>query len=251
MANQFQGRVALVTGGSNGIGAATAMAFATAGATVVVADWQENEDLLQALKEKAANSFFVKCDVSKAGEIKSLHATILQKLGRLDVAFNNAGIEGENGNTELCSEANWDHVLAVNLKSVYLCLHEQIPIMEKQGGGAIVNCSSVAGLMGFTALPAYVASKHGVVGLTRAAALETAQKNIRINAVCPGVIRTQMVERVIHGDENLEKAYTAMEPMGRMGKPEEIATAVLWLCSEAAGFVTGTAIPVDGGMTAS
>ena len=251
MANQYQGRVALVTGGSNGIGAATALAFAAAGATVVVADWQENPELIKTLQEKTADSFFVKCDVSKATEIKTLHQTILQKLGRLDVAFNNAGIEGENGNTDQCSEANWDHVLEVNLKSVYLCLHEQIPIMEKQGGGAIVNCSSVAGLMGFTALPAYVASKHGVVGLTRAAALENAQKNIRVNAVCPGVIRTQMVERVIHGDANLEKAYTAMEPIGRMGRPEEIAAAVLWLCSEGAEFVTGIALPVDGGMTAS
>lgn len=251
MGNTFEGRVALVTGGSFGIGAATAVAFARQGAKVVVADIKENPDSLKSVQELSPESCFVSCDVSDAGQVESLFGVVLDHFGRLDFAFNNAGIEGENGNVEVCSEANWDHVLAVNLKSVFLCMRAELDLMLKQGYGSIVNCSSVAGLMGFTGLPAYVASKHAVVGLTRAAALENAARGVRVNAVCPGVIRTQMVERVIHGDADLERAYTAMEPMGRMGVADEIASAVVWLCSDSSSFMTGAAVPVDGGMTAA
>ena len=250
MKNSFSGRVALVTGGSFGIGAATALAFAREGAQVVIADINSNPDTLRQLQEISPSSSFIHCDVSQASEVERLIDQIGSSYGRLDFAFNNAGIEGDNGTVDQCTESNWDRVLAVNLKSVYLCMHAEIALMLKQGSGAIVNCASVAGLMGFANLPAYVASKHGVVGLTRAAALENASRNIRINAVCPGVIRTQMVERVIHGDPELEKAYTAMEPIGRMGRAEEVADAVLWLCSDGASFMHGAAVPVDGGMTA-
>lgn len=169
--------------------------------------------------------------------------------GRLDCAFNNAGIEGAMADTVACTEENWDRTLAVNLKSIWLCMKHEIPRMLEQGGGAIVNCASIAGLVGFGNLPAYTASKHGVVGITRSAALEYAKRGIRINAVCPGVIRTPMVERVFGAQPGMEAQLAAGEPIGRLGRPEEIAAAVLWLRSEQASFVTGQAIAVDGGWT--
>jgi NAD(P)-dependent dehydrogenase (short-subunit alcohol dehydrogenase family) len=175
---------------------------------------------------------------------------ILARFGRLDYAFNNAGIEGSMAPVHECTEDNWDRTLNINLKGVWLCMKEEILHMRKNGGGVIVNCSSVAGLTGFMNLPAYVASKHGMVGLTKTAALENATAGIRINAVCPGVIHTAMIDRTTGGDKEMEKQYTAMEPVGRMGKPEEIARAVIWLCSDEASFVTGIAMPVDGGFVA-
>jgi len=171
--------------------------------------------------------------------------------GRLDCAFNNAGIEGDQAPTADCSQENWHRVLAVNLTGVWLCMKHEIPQMLKQGGGVIVNMSSVAGSVGFPGLPAYVASKHGVIGITRTAALEYAAKGIRVNAICPGVIRTEMVERVTGGDPEIEKQFTALEPIGRMGNPEEVAEAVVWLCSSESSFVIGHPLVVDGGLVAA
>ena len=168
----------------------------------------------------------------------------------MDFAFNNAGIEGLQAPVHECSEENWDKTLQVNLKGVWLCMKEELIEMRKEKRGSIVNCASVAGLSGFANLPAYVASKHAIVGLTKSGALENAKEGVRVNAVCPGVIHTAMVDRVMHGDKELQKQYISMEPVGRMGEPEEIAEAVIWLCSDMASFVTGQALAVDGGFMA-
>lgn len=248
----FQGSVALVTGGSFGIGMATAVAFAQRGAKVVLADWKEDEKglALQQISDAGSEGRFIHCDVSKQSDVKQLLESIVATYGRLDFAFNNAGIEGEQAPVHECTEENWDRTLGINLKGVWLCMKEEIIFMHRQKWGAIVNCSSVAGLSGFANLPAYVASKHGIVGLTKSAALENATAGIRINAVCPGVIHTAMVDRITHKDKEVEKQYIALEPVGRMGRPEEVAEAVVWLCSDAASFITGQAIAVDGGFMA-
>ena len=248
----FDGRVALVTGGSFGIGRATAIAFAKRGARVVVADLVADTEntTVQEIEKCGGTGLFVPCDVSDADQVKQLMEKIVSTYGRLDYAFNNAGIEGDTASTHECTVENWDKTTGVNLKGVWLCMKHEIPHMLKSGKGVIINCASVAGLNGFAGLPAYVASKHGVVGLTKSAALEYAKQQIRINAVCPGVIRTAMIDRVTGKDKEVEKQYTDMEPVGRMGNPEEVAEAVTWLCSDAASFVTGIAMPVDGGFTA-
>jgi NAD(P)-dependent dehydrogenase (short-subunit alcohol dehydrogenase family) len=252
MEKRFQNKVALVTGGSSGIGSATAIALAKEGANVVIADWQEDPSCktITQIKEAGSEGLFIRCDVSKASDVKAMKEQILSHFGRLDYAFNIAGIEGSMAPVHECTEDNWDRTININLKGVWLCMKEEILHMRSNGGGVIVNCSSVAGLTGFLNLPAYVASKHGIVGLTKTAALENATTGIRINAVCPGVIHTAMIDRVTGGDQETEKQYTAMEPIGRMGKPEEIASAVVWLCSNEAAFVTGIALPVDGGFVA-
>lgn len=252
MQDIFKGRTALVTGGSYGIGQATAIAFASRGANVVIADIVEDPEqaTAKAIAAAGGKSVFVQCDVADAASVKAMVDKTIATFGRLDFAFNNAGVEGENGNTRDCTEQNWDRTIGVNLKGVWLCMKEELPHLLKQGG-AIVNCASVAGLVGFSSLPAYVASKHAVVGLTKTAALEYAKEGVRINAVCPGVIKTAMVDRVTGKDKAVEKQYENMEPIGRMGKPEEVAAAVVWLCSEEASFVTGHAMPVDGGWLAS
>ena len=170
--------------------------------------------------------------------------------GRLDYAFNNAGIEGHPANTHECTEENWDDTIQINLKGVWLCMKYQIPAMMEHGKGAIVNCASVAGLVGFAGLPAYCASKHGIVGLTKGAAIEYAKSGIRVNAVCPGVIRTPMIDRFTGKNKAAEKVFEDQEPVGRLGEPEEVAEAVLWLCSDSASFVTGHALAVDGGWIA-
>lgn len=248
----IEGKIALVTGGGSGIGRAAALAFAREGAKVVVADVvvEGGQETVQMIKKADGEAIFVKTDVSKAAEVEALINKTVETYGRLDCAFNNAGIEGEQAPTAENTEKNWDRVISINLKGVWLCMRYEIPQMLKQDGGAIVNTASVAGLVGFQGIGPYVASKHGIAGLTKTAALEYAQSGIRINAVCPGVIHTPMIERFFAGDPNAEDQFIAMEPVGRMGTPEEIAEAVVWLCSDAASFVTGLPMPVDGGFVA-
>lgn len=248
----MQGKVALVTGAAYGIGRATAVAFARNGAKVVLADTSEEGGVEAAREvEKAGGqAIFVRCDVSNESDVKEVIRRTLETFGRLDYAFNNAGIEGVQGATQDCTTENWNRVMDVNLKGVWLCMKHQIPVMLKQGAGSIVNCSSIAGQIGFPGIPAYAASKHGVIGLTKAAALENARTGIRVNVVCPGVIRTPMIDRFTQGNDQARQQLEAGEPMGRMGEPEEISSAVLWLCSPGASFVTGHSLTVDGGWTA-
>ncbi|GIV34426.1 MAG: short chain dehydrogenase [Chitinophagales bacterium] len=246
----FKDKVAFITGGSFGIGRATAAAFAARGAHVAIVDWIEDQETAERVRKAGSKALFIKCDVSQNEEVQKAVETTVSELGGLDFAFNNAGVEGIMAPTPECTEENWDKTLGINLKGIWLCMKYQIPHMLKKGKGAIVNCASVAGLIGFPGLPAYVASKHGIIGLTKTAALECAKKGVRINAVCPGVIKTPMIDRVTGRKKEVEKAYENMEPIGRMGKPDEVAEAVVWLCSDAASFVTGAAIPVDGGWIA-
>ena len=246
----FKGKVAVVTGGASGIGRATSLAFAKQGAKVAVVDWKENDEMVDLIKDLGSEAIFIKCDVSKAEEVKAMVAKVIAAFGRLDYAFNNAGIEGTQANTFDCTEQNWDKTIGVNLKGIWLCMKYEIPELLKQGKGAIVNCASVAGLIGFAGLPAYVASKHGVVGLTKTTALEYAKLGIRVNAVCPGVIQTPMIDRLTGKTKEAIEQFTGLEPMGRFGLPEEIANAVVWMCSDEASFVTGHAMTADGGFVA-
>jgi NAD(P)-dependent dehydrogenase (short-subunit alcohol dehydrogenase family) len=248
----FEGKVALVTGGSYGIGRAAAIAFAKRGAKVAVVDWAEDKEneTIKLIKNAGGVAEFIKCDVSSTAQVKNMVEKTIEKFGRIDYAFNNAGIEGHMANTHECTEENWDKTIGINLKGVWLCMKNEIPQMLKTGKGVIVNCASVAGLNGFAGLPAYVATKHAIVGLTRTAAIEYAKQGIRVNAVCPGVIHTAMIDRITGKDKEVEKQYISMEPIGRMGNPEEVAEAVVWLSSDAASFVTGIAMPVDGGFNA-
>lgn len=252
MAGQFEDRVVLVTGGSSGIGRATALAFAERGARVVIADVvvDGGEETVRMIKQAGGEAVFVKTDVSQATEVEALINKTIQTYGRLDYAVNNAGIEGENAPTADCSEENWDRTIDINLKGVWLCMKYEIPEMLRQGSGAIVNMASVAGLVGTAGLPAYGASKHGVVGLTKSAALEYAASGLRINAVCPAVIRTPMIDRVVEAQPELAGSLAGMHPLGRIGEPAEVAGAVVWLCSDEASFVTGHSLVVDGGMVA-
>ena len=250
METPFKNKVALVTGASFGIGRATALLFAQKGAKVALVDWQENSETLEAITAFGGEALFIKCDVSILSEVQKMIQTIISVYGRLDFAFNNAGIEGINGTIQECTEDNWDKTININLKGIWACLKYEIPEMLKNGSGAIVNCSSIAGLVGFTGLPAYVASKHGVIGLTKTAALENAKLGIRVNAVCPGVIKTPMIDRLTGNKKEAEAQYAAQEPIGRLGQPEEIANTVIWLCSNEASFITGQALAVDGGWTA-
>jgi len=203
------------------------------------------------VQDLGAEAIFVKCDVAKWTDVEATIAKAVQTYGRLDCAFNNAGIEGKGSNTHECTEENWNRVIAINLTGVWLCMKAEIAQMLKQGGnGAIVNTSSGAGLAGVRGMPAYVASKHGVAGLTRAAALEYGRQNIRVNAVCPGPIRTPMLGRLLTNRPDAEQRFARSEPLKRLGEPEEIGEAVAWLCSDHASFVTGLPMPVDGGFMA-
>ena len=250
--NNFKGKVAFVTGAASGIDRATAIAFALEGASVVVADISENgsHETSRLIKEAGGQALAVKCDVSQTEEeVKDCLEQAIETFGRLDFAFNNAGVEQKQALTAETTVEEWDRVVNTDLRGVFLCLKHEIPLMLKQGGGAIVNTSSGAGIKGFKSESAYVAAKHGVVGLTKAAALDYAQSNIRINAVAPGIVDTLMIQRFSGGTPEGRQAMISQEPIGRMGKPEEIAAAVLWLCSDAASFVTGHTMVIDGGQT--
>ncbi len=248
----MEGKVALVTGAGSGIGRESALAFAREGAKVVVADIvvEGGEETVRMIKDMGGEAIFVKCDVAQEADVKALVAKTIETYGKLDYAHNNAGIEGMAGPCAECTEENWDKTIGINLKGVWWCCKYEIPEMLKRGGGAIVNTSSVAGLVGFAGIPAYTASKHGVAGLTKAIALDYATQGIRCNAVCPGVIHTPMVDRFSGGTQEGLDAMAAMEPVGRLGEPSEIADAVVYLCSDKATFVTGIAMPVDGAFVA-
>lgn len=246
------GKVALVTGSGAGIGRASAMAFAREGAKVIVSDVavEAGKETVTMIKASGGEATFVRCDVSKAADVEALVKAAVSTYGRLDCAHNNAGIEGPMAPTADGDEAGWDKILAINLKGVWLSMKYEIPQMLANGGGAIVNTASIAGLVGFMGLSAYTASKHGVNGLTKATALEYAKAGIRVNSVCPGVINTAMVERLIAAEPAMKAGLTAGTPMGRLGEPSEIAEAVVWLCSDRASFVTGHSMAVDGAFTA-
>lgn len=218
----------------------------------MVADVNEEggQETVRMIEDKGGAAAFVKCDVSDNSQVQNMVAETVRQFGSLDYAFNNAGIEGEHGSTAECTEENWDKVMDINLKGTWLCMKHEIPQMQKQGGGAIVNCSSIAGLIGSPNLPAYIASKHGVTGLTKAAALENAKQNIRVNEVCPGPVRTEMIERIMESDDSFRQMIEGAVPMGRMGEPQEIADAVIWLCSEKASYLTGYPLALDGGWVA-
>lgn len=252
MSMTFSGQVALVTGAANGIGRATAQAFAAEGLKVVVSDVDVagGEGTVELIRAAGGEATFVRCDVSKEAEVKALMEGVVAAYGRLDYAFNNAGIEIEKGKLEGGTEAEFDAIIGVNVKGVWLCMKHQLPLLLAQGGGAIVNTASVAGLGAAPKMSIYSASKHAVIGLTKSAAIEYAKKKIRVNAVCPAVIDTDMFRRAYESDPKKGEFAAAMHPVGRIGKVEEIATAVLYLCCDGAAFTTGHALAVDGGATA-
>ena len=253
MVNSFKGKVAVVTGAGSGIGRACAVAFAAEGAQVVVADIAANGGAETVRLIEAANgeAVFVQGDVSKSADVQELMATTVKTYGRLDYACNNAGVGGPALTSGDYTEADWRKVIDVNLTGAWLCMKYELPLMLKQGGGAIVNMASILGKVGFASAPAYVAAKHGLIGLTQTAALEYATQNIRINAVCPGFIYTPLLEQAgMQAGSEMHKLISDLHPMKRMGTSEEVAGAVLWLCSDAAAFVTGHALMVDGGYTA-
>jgi NAD(P)-dependent dehydrogenase (short-subunit alcohol dehydrogenase family) len=252
MSGKFDGKVALVTGAGGGIGQATALAFSREGANVVVCDISEQggKETVRSIKEQGGQAVFVQTDVRKFDDAKMMVAAAESSFGRLDLAHNNAGIDGEFVSIVQCSEENWDNVIATNLKSVWAAMKFEIPLMLKSGGGVIVNTGSTASLFGYRVMGHYVASKHGVAGLTKTAALECSKRNIRINCLCPGVIRTRMIDDYVKGVPEVEAAMIGMEPVERMGTPEEIANTVLWICSNEASFMTGAIVPIDGGISA-
>lgn len=253
MERDFEGKVALVTGGGSGIGRASAALFAARGASVVVADLDEDggRTTVKEIEGAGGAARFVRTDVADPAHVDAMVATAVDTFGRLDVALNNAGLPSTYAALADQTLADWDRTIAVNLTSVFLSMQAEIPVMLETGGGAIVNTSSAAGLMGFANLPAYVASKHGVIGLTKSVALEFARKGVRVNAVCPGTIRTQMLEGFTGGNEEALQGMGRMQPIGRLGTPAEVAEAIVWLCSDAASFVTGHAMAVDGGTLAT
>src|SRR5438270_2173603 len=249
---QFKGKVAFVTGAASGIGRAAALAFTSEGAAVVAADVSEqgNQETARLIEEQGGRALAVRCDVTQAEDVKAALAKTIESFGRLDFAFNNAGIEPRKpAPTAEYEEQQWNRIIDINLRGVFLCLKYEIPLILKQGGGAIVNTSSGAGVIGIKGSPAYTAAKHGVIGLTKAAALDYAAQNIRINAVCPGYIDTPMMGRFTGDTPEGRAKVIAEEPAGRMGKPEEIAAGVIWLCSEGAAFMVGHAMVIDGGQT--
>ena len=252
MAGQLEGKVSLITGGGSGIGKASALAFAREGSKVVVVDVNVAgaEETVRIIQDTGGGASFIRANVADAGDVAAMVDQVVHTHGRLDCAFNNAGVSGGRGRIHEYSEDDWDRVIDINLKGVWLCLKYEIIQMLNQGSGSIVNTASIMGLVGGSRSPSYGASKHGVVGLTKTAAVDYAQSGIRINAVCPGYIRTPMIEQGILSDPNGEERIVARHPIGRLGTPEEIAETVVWLCSDAASFVTGHAMTVDGGYVA-
>lgn len=245
-------KVVLITGGTSGIGRATALAFARRGDRVAVAGRRvsEGEETARLARESGGVAIFFQADVTVPGEVEALIARTVERWDRLDYAFNNAGITGEMARTADCTEENWHRTLSINLTAVWLSMKYEIRQMLKQAGGAIVNNASVAGLVGMRGGPAYSASKGGVIQLTRTAALEYAKKGLRVNAVCPGFIETPMTDAHARENPDLEPWIRKIQPIGRLGTADEVAGAVLWLCSDAASFVTGHALVIDGGMVA-
>jgi len=242
-------KVVLITGGGSGIGRSTAHLFSDEGARVIVSDMNEDGGLktVEEIKKKKGDAVFIKCNVSEEVEVKTMIEKTIEHFGKLDYAYNNAGIEGTRSSPVDMTSESWNRIIDTNLRGVWLCMKYEIPAMIKNGKGSIVNCSSIAGLVGFEQASAYVASKHGVLGITKSVAIEYAKQNIRINAVCPGVIKTPMLDRFTKGDDSM---FAQMNPMGRIGRPEEIAECVLWLCSDKSSYVTGQEIVADGGWVA-
>ncbi|MFC9336306.1 SDR family oxidoreductase [Arthrobacter sp. NPDC057009] len=249
--SRFAGKVAFITGSGSGIGRATAIAFAAEGANVVLADIDTsgNEETARLLAQYGGQVLTVKCDVTSSQEVQAAIEQTVQEFGRLDIAFNNAGIEQPPAALIDISEDEWSRVLDIDLRSAFLCMKYQIPAMLKTGGGSIVNTSSGAGVVGIRGQAAYVAAKHGLIGLTKSAALDYAAQGIRVNAICPGIIETPMMDRFSGGTPEGRERVIGQEPVGRMGSPEEIASAVLWLSSDLGSFATGHAMVIDGGQT--
>jgi len=250
---KLEGKVAIVTGAASGIGRASALLFGEERAKVIVADWDEakGEQVAREVKGKGGEARFVKVDVSRAEDVEMMVNAALESYGRLDVLFNNAGVEGEQAPTADCTLENFDRVIAINLRGVFLGMKYGIAAMLKTGGGSIINNASVAGLVGFMGIPAYCASKGGVIQLTKTAALEYAKERVRVNVICPGVIWTPMVERFSAAGEEVRQALEAMEPVGRFGTAEEVARLALFLASEDSSFCTGAPFVVDGGFVAA
>ena len=252
MPGSLAGKVAIVTGGAAGIGRATSLRFAREGARVVLADVDVvgGEETAQLVTATGVEAAFVKADVRVAADVETMVAVAMQTFGSLDFALNNAGVLGSGASMIDFTEDDWEYVMGVNLKGVWLSMKYEIPEMMRLGGGAIVNVSSVAGLVGSQHSPAYAASKHGVVGLTKTAALQYAPHGVRVNCICPAAVLSSMLETLVTRNPHVGERLLASQPNGRFASPEEIAEVVVWLCSDAASFVTGAALPVDGGYTA-
>ncbi|MBC6989947.1 SDR family oxidoreductase [Hymenobacter sp. BT491] len=247
----FAGKTIFITGAGTGIGRATALAFAREGASVAAAGVTEDDlrETVRQVTQQGGQAIAVRCDVTRAADVQAALAATIEAFGRLDYAFNNAGVEQKKATAAELEEDEWDRIMNTNMRGLYLCLKHEIPLILAQGGGAIVNVSSGAGVIGVPNSLAYTGSKHGVIGMTRSAALDYAAQNLRINVVCPGYIDTPMMDRFTGGTEEGREKVIQEEPIGRMGQPEEIANAVLWLCSDAASFTVGHALLVDGGQT--
>ncbi len=251
MGKLLEGKVALITGGGSGIGRAAAVLFSNEGATVIVANRkaENGHETVRMIKEAGGEATYIQTDVSKKKDIETLLSAIVQKYGRLDCAFNNGGIDGKPAPIVDCEEEDWDEIININMKGTFLLMKYEIRQMLKQGHGSIVNMSSICGVVARPNRCAYTASRHGIVGLTKTAALEYSSRGIRINAVSPGSIRTDIFYRSTKGNPEKEKMYAQVHPIGRIGEPEEVAHAALWLCSDASSFVAGHSLFVDGGFT--